>query len=227
MFNKPIIFAAFAYVALASFTAQASLIVGSDASWMQSTTTTVGGVSGAWTNPILAPPSAATFTQAVTLGGGVSATGATALGVTDIFAGEGVNYFRTTFNLDAFSSILASVSLAVDNNAAVWINGMFVAAETTLTRANWSDPLPSFDIRADGVIINIVKFDQVTPFTGFTAGTNELILSVRNLDGNDRGGFGFRMDIDATAVPEPSIIALFGLGLAGLGFARRKTRSYI
>ena len=32
-------------------------------------------------------------------------------------------------------------------------------------------------------------------------------------------------DIEPTAVPEPSIIALFGLGLVGLGFARRRRQS--
>ena len=32
-------------------------------------------------------------------------------------------------------------------------------------------------------------------------------------------------DISIVSVPEPSIIALFGLGLVGLGFARRRRQS--
>lgn len=206
--------------------AQASVItVGSNPSWTKSTVTTPGGASGAWTNPTLAPPSAASFTNPVVVGGGVAAPAATALGVTGISTGNGVTYFTTMFNLNPFSSISASIALGVDNGAAVWINGQFVGAETSLSTANWASPYPGFDIASNGSILNIVKFDQTQAFTGFTAGQNTLILAIRNLDNGDTGGFGFRMNLDVTersAVPEPGSLALIALALVGLGVARSR-----
>lgn len=210
--------------------AQASVItVGSNASWTKSSITTTGG-TGTWSNPTLAPPSAATFTNAVVVGGGVAAPAAAALGVTGISTGSGVTYFSTMFNLNPFSSISAAIALAVDNGAAVWINGQFVGAETSLDTANWTSQYPSFDIASTGLIQNINKFDQTQAFTGFTAGQNSLIVAVRNLDGNDTGGFAFRMNLNVTEaatanVPEPGSLALMALALAGFGVARsRKSR---
>ena len=47
-----------------------------------------------------------------------------------------------------------------------------------------------------------------------------------SLAGGAGGGGGDRTySANVTAVPEPSIIALFGLGLVGLGFARRRRQS--
>ena len=72
--------------------------------------------------------------------------------------------------------------------------------------ANWSPFEPSGDGR------HLAMWANDNPF-GFAAGT-------WNDEGNLNGGYlaGYVME----SVPEPGIIALFSLGMAGLGFARRK-----
>jgi hypothetical protein len=208
--------------------ANAGLIVGTNVTdWSLSTFNPTGGNSGSWTNVIAEAnlPDIATYTSPVSVGISVATPGANALGVSGLLAGSGVSFFRTTFNL--FDITFASVALAVDNNVQVFINGSEVARLTPLAGANWASPYPAFNIQNDGSISDIVKFDQTFTFNDWNEGENELVLAVRNLGGNDRGGIAFRMDVegDAVEVPEPSTLAILGLGLMGLASRRFMKKS--
>lgn len=68
----------------------------------------------------------------------------------------------------------------------------------------------------------------VVRFWGFAADAGETITEIRFLR-NDNDVFGID-DIEiraaaVAAVPEPATLALFGFGIAGLGFARRRKQS--
>ena len=58
--------------------------------------------------------------------------------------------------------------------------------------------------------------------SGFVAGVNTLEFQVQ-----DVGGIaGFMVSsLSGTAISEPGMLAVFGLGIAGLGFARRRRTS--
>jgi|GEM_PF-2155247 len=53
----------------------------------------------------------------------------------------------------------------------------------------------------------------------------QLVTSDRNSASGDRAYVGWLLVGDTIQVPEPSIIALFGLGLVGLGFARKRRQA--
>jgi hypothetical protein len=196
-----------------------SLSVVSDLTWTKSTVVDAGGAGGPWVPPRTTPPAAGTFTQTPTFGnaGGIDGTDVADIGggAVAISSVSGVYYFRTTFTLPSATGITANIRLSVDNNAQVFINGQEVARETTFTGANFNGPnYPAFRINPDGSISNIVQFDTTFPFTGWIAGTNELVVSVRNTDGGDSGGLVFRMDItaDSTTTIIPSAA---GVDIAG------------
>ena len=66
----------------------------------------------------------------------------------------------------------------------------------------------------------IVTINQ--PFANLNAG----VYSTNAILGTTLTGGGFQLNITgAQSVPEPAIIVLFGLGLVGLGFARRRSQA--
>lgn len=110
--------------------------------------------------------------------------------------------FRTTFDLTGFDETTASLSglWASDNlGLDILINGI----STGNTSAGFS-ALSAFTITS-----------------GFVAGVNTLDFVVQ-----DTGGIsGFLVSSLSGTVPEPGMLVIFGLGVAGLGFARRRRTS--
>ena len=89
-----------------------------------------------------------------------------------------------------------------------------------------------YNVLGDGVVLGQIPlnnnpnaFQEVQTFTfavpALQLADNMLVVSIANT-----GGDGFAIDYSelgvTTAVVEPGTLALFGLGLAGLGFARRR-----
>ncbi len=202
------------------------------ARWSLSTTRRSGGAAGTWTGPFLAPPAAATFTlpaQASTTGNILAAasdiaSGGTLLGDGGAGNPAGLLYYRTTFVLPPFCGVMAYLTLAADNGAEVFLNGVELARETSFLVENWQRPYSTLTINANGTISGTTLFDWIAPsFTGWLVGENEIILAVRNPDSEAlrAGGIAFRMDI-TLSTPEPSGLTLLALGGLALARARRR-----
>ncbi|MFO0797558.1 MAG: LamG-like jellyroll fold domain-containing protein [Gemmataceae bacterium] len=209
---------------IASLAQVQSTFVVSNASWMRSTVVDDGGPNGDWTPLRVTPPAAATFTLPAVMGGNTpfvdgqdqTDIGGGALAIT---AAPNTLFYRTTFTLPTTVGITADVTFSVDNNAQVFLNGQEVAREVSFVVENFNPPSPSgpngypaFRINPDGSISNVVRVDNTFNFTNWVAGTNELVVAVRNTNGGgDTGGLVFRMNL-TIAPPAGTLTAALSAG---------------
>ncbi|OUR92772.1 hypothetical protein A9Q81_15735 [Gammaproteobacteria bacterium 42_54_T18] len=148
-----------------------------------------------------------------------------------IDAHSDVDYF--SFTMDSASSLEINV-LAYGYNGTYLdpyiylyqpdVNGLFVAANDDSLNGNWS---------ADGSTSSLDSYLSLNLAAGdYTLAIGDFYLSDADARDGFNNSFGSSAVGDyqitftgtglATSVSEPGSIALFGLGLVGLGFARRR-----
>jgi hypothetical protein len=101
----------------------------------------------------------------------------------------------------------------------------FSAASAMIT-GQWASDNEGVDILINGISTGQMTTSQFTAFTAFTI-TSGFVAGLNTIDfivHNDGGPTGLRVEQTGTAnaVPEPAALALFGVGAAMLGFARRR-----
>ncbi len=207
-----------------------TLVVSNTGDWQLSTESVDGGGLGTWTAGALTLPAIGTYTLTPTTpavaGINNAVNGFIGMGAQPLAADNNVHFYRTEFFLSEFTALTAELTLAVDNGAAVFINGVEIAREESFVVDNWQFPLPALTINPDGTISDVVKFDSnLATFGGFVPGLNEIVVAVRNpnSENNPAGGFGFKLLVSTDAVPaipEPATASL--LLLAGAAVLRRR-----
>jgi hypothetical protein len=110
--------------------------------------------------------------------------------------------------LNAFTVSLPSSQVALAPDTRYWI-GVYDASPSLLSSSFiWGEIAPTFNPDAIGVAGQYAE----------TYGSTYPIPTT--FDGTTYGGF--EMQLAVTAVPLPATLGLFGIGLFGLGFARRR-----
>lgn len=181
-----------------------SLVIVSDASWMQSTFTNTTEANGFPWQGVSSLPDVSTFTIPAELGQPKPwHTIDSVDGARVIKSGNAVTFFRTTFDLALDTGVSAQIMSRMDDGMEIYINGKLIAREGDYTTENW-DGLPhnlvlSQNGEQDNGHNGDLPFDLVNNYrldSVVTTGENELIIVLRNtLKSYDIGAFTFRMDL--------------------------------
>jgi hypothetical protein len=124
------------------------------------------------------------------------------------FDPDGTYHYTLSFDLTGYNPATARItgSWAADNSSGIWLNGNY----TGFGKNEWG-------------FLGLDPFDLTT---GFVPGINTLEFRVVNDPtgpGSDGNPSGLLVSgITTTVVPEPSVLALAGLGFAALTLSRRR-----
>lgn len=113
-------------------------------------------------------------------------------------------YAQKTVNLSGPLTGNATLNVAVDNGAAVWVNGNLAFQQTA------------------GGFTNIWEYSTSVSSAFFNNGPNTISVLANDWGGATYFDMELLGDISSAQVPEPAMYGLFGLGLLGLAFARRR-----
>lgn len=186
-----------------------ALTLVSDNSWSLSTVVTTATANSYPWPGVMSTPATPTFTLPVDVNQPYPWEHLyTVAGSQVITAQSGVTYYRNTFDLVDPAGIEARFRMFVDDNMEIFINSQWIALEDDMGQYNWRTVNHDLVFNGDGTSTNGNAggdaFDYVTAAdldTVFKAGTNEIVLAIRNRTSKpDLGGFSFRMDLDKGAV---------------------------
>ncbi len=150
-------------------------------------------------------------------------------------SGSPISFVANGSNQEVFNDGARGFNLKITNSQIIYT----VINEVPGSVSNWSPSGTSLSggglfiangnlLTITGVGISNVSLDAATTMTGFKAAdlTSNLALGEIAIDwANLPAITGQQVIIDVKSVPEPAMIGLLGLGLAGLGFVRRNRRN--
>ena len=133
-----------------------------------------------------------------------------------LVAPNGTYVYTTTFNVSPTNvADLGTLTVLADDTVSVFLNNSLI-----LQSAGPKGPNNSYAMCSDAGPNCITPFTFT--FTGLTEGLNQLTFDVKQVNGVNEGLDFSGSLADASAVPEPLTLALFGTGMLGLlGLSRR------
>lgn len=194
-----------------------SLVIVTDANWMKSTVINLAEAGGYPWPGVSSLPATATYTLPAEIGQPYPWHSIDSVDGARVFkSGNGVTFFRTTFNLAVDSGVIAQIRTRMDDGMEIYINGQMLAREDDRLVENWNGVQHNLLLKPDGSIENgyggDLSFDIVNNYrmdSLVTVGLNELVIALRNSPNTfDKGGFSFRMDIQ-TGVVAPKALSKF------------------
>jgi len=106
-----------------------------------------------------------------------------------------------------------------NRDAGIFLLGLTDGESEISPFAPWWDPTEAIQLLADGVLDDSSQWMSMALSTTLTSDYDAIAFVV--VMGGSSGLRGID-NINVSTVPEPATLALFGLGLAGIGFSRRK-----
>ena len=136
-----------------------------------------------------------------------------------VLIGTGSESFTDQYNLTSLTLNPSTIGISTFTTSNVAMNLFFINGVLENTQIGGAPPSTVSVLGSEGDFL--VFFDSVQPrFVGIAyTENNEAVFDYA--DGDSVSG---TITI-SSAVPEPATLALFGIGLAGLGFARKKKKS--